>query len=74
MTNVVILICAILVLLHFLARWDGYVSEAQKNDTLQCSALLSHLALVHKKYEPRCEKTGLRGFRPGPTKTGLRNH
>ena len=26
------------------------------------------------KNEPRCEKTGLRGFRPGPTQTGLRNH
>ena len=26
------------------------------------------------KYEPRCEKTGLRGFRPGPTQTGLYNH
>ena len=25
-------------------------------------------------YEPRCEKTGLRGFRPGPTQTGLYNH
>ena len=23
------------------------------------------------KYGPRCEKTGLRGFRPGPTQTGL---
>ena len=22
-------------------------------------------------YEPRCEKTGLRGFRPGPTQTRL---
>ena len=22
-------------------------------------------------YEPRCEKTGLRGLRPGPTQTGL---
>ena len=22
-------------------------------------------------FEPRCEKTGLRGFRPGPTQTGL---
>ena len=27
-----------------------------------------------KSYEPRCEKTGLRGFRPGPTQTGLYNH
>ena len=25
-------------------------------------------------YEPRCEKTGLRGFRPGPTQTRLYNH
>ena len=24
--------------------------------------------------EPRCEKTGLRGFRPGPTQTELYNH
>ena len=23
------------------------------------------------EFEPRCEKTGLRGFRPGPTKTEL---
>ena len=25
-------------------------------------------------YGPRCEKTGLRGFRPGPTLTGLHSH
>ena len=25
-------------------------------------------------YEPRCEKTGLQGFRLGPTQTGLDNH
>ena len=25
-------------------------------------------------FEPRCEKTGLRGFRPGPTQTGLCSH
>ena len=25
-------------------------------------------------YEPRYEKTGLRGFRPGPTQTGLCSH
>ena len=24
--------------------------------------------------EPRCEKTGLRGFRPGPTQTELYSH
>ena len=26
------------------------------------------------QYEPRCEKTGLRGVRPGPTQTGLYSH
>ena len=26
------------------------------------------------RYEPRSEKTGLRGFRPGPIQTGLYNH
>ena len=25
-------------------------------------------------YEPRCEKIGLRGFRPGSTQTGLYSH
>ena len=25
-------------------------------------------------YEPLCEKTSLRGFRPGPTQTGLYSH
>ena len=26
------------------------------------------------QFDPRCEKTGLRGSRPGPTQTGLYNH
>ena len=26
------------------------------------------------KFEPRSEKTGLRGFQPGPTQTGLYSH
>ena len=26
------------------------------------------------QYEPRCEKTGLRGFRPGSTQPGLYSH
>ena len=27
-----------------------------------------------KSIEPRSEKTGLRGFRPGPTQTGMYSH
>ena len=34
----------------------------------------SSLELSHLVYEPLCEKTGLRGFRPGPTQTGLYSH
>ena len=30
--------------------------------------------LCHGSYEPRREKTGLRGFRPGPTQTDLYSH
>ena len=26
------------------------------------------------KYDPRCQETGLRSFRPGPTQTGLYSH
>ena len=32
------------------------------------------LARHRHTYEPRCEKTGLRGFRPGPTQTRLYCH
>ena len=27
-----------------------------------------------RENQPRCEKTGLRGFRPDPTQTGLYSH
>ena len=38
---------------------------------------LHSLSINHEyemTYEPRCEKIGLWGFRPGPTLTGLCNH
>ena len=31
-------------------------------------------SILMKLLEPLCEKTGLQGFRPGPTKTGLCSH
>ena len=31
-------------------------------------------SMLNAIIEPRCEKTGLRGFRPGPTQTGLYSH
>ena len=36
--------------------------------TISCM-VSSHF--IYFPFEPRCEKTGLRGFRPGPTQTGL---
>ena len=44
------------------------------NDWLLCFDLKFPLILGTSIFEPRCEKTGLRGLRPGPTQTGLYNH
>ena len=49
--------------------WDSLFCSCR----FQCSiaATNSHYPFL---YEPRSEKTGLRGFRPGPTQTGLYSH
>ena len=39
-----------------------------------CPHYLNALSPMPVAYEPRSEKTGLRGFRPGPTQTGLYSH
>ena len=39
-----------------------------------CGSDCANSWLLFTVYEPRCEKTGLRGFLPGPTQTGLYNH
>ena len=39
-----------------------------------CSSIFIRDLDSWKLFEPRCEKTGLRRFRPGPTKTGLYSH
>ena len=36
--------------------------------------LCTMLQKCWQQYEPRSEKTGLRGFQPGPTQTGLYSH
>ena len=45
---------------------DRQIKEWFLTDNCICFSIVS--------YEPRCEKTGLRGFRPGPTQTGLYSH
>ena len=48
--------------------------RALKNKT--CNTIMSSGSLVYMSinFEPRFEKTGLRGFRPGLTQTGLYSH
>ena len=38
------------------------------------SCIVVSLKAFIKTNEPRCEKTGFQGFRPGPTQTGLYSH
>ena len=49
--------------------------EAEEEE--DADGIVKRLDTTGSKYkieiEPRCEKTGLRGFRPGPTQTGLYN-
>ena len=68
---------------------QNVVCSLHRENFLNCSIFFS-LALIasdltripysklysraHLVFEPRCEKTGLRGFRPGPTQTGLYSH
>ena len=52
--------------------------EVEKSMNIPLNELLElyfHLVKLEQElYEPRCEKTSLRGFRPGPTLTGLYSH
>ena len=42
--------------------------------TIYMIIMTSSIGSVMRKAESRCEKTGLRGFRPGPTQTRLYSH
>ena len=58
------------------------LSVLQKKNLVCCSQNYTHLQQFASMEddvppvanEPRCEKTGLRGFRLGPTQTGLYCH
>ena len=67
------------VLLQFIPGFDGktsitlWIVEAME---VEESTDYAEIYTVPRslEYEPRFEKTGLRGFRPGPTQTGLYSH
>ena len=48
---------------------NQHMQLQRKGRDLKCQ--IQNLEVLN---EPHCEKTGLRGFRPGPTQTGLYNH
>ena len=48
-------------------------SAVQTDFEFEISGPLTTIA-SYFSFEPRCEKTGLRGFRPGPTQTRLYSH
>ena len=50
--------------------WTTMTEESH----LWALSLLTSEEQIKCIYEPRCEKTGLRGFRPGPTQNGLYSH
>ena len=49
-----------------------WVSQGLPYNYSACQAMREGSGSI--QYEPRCEKTSLRGFRPGRTQTGLYNH
>ena len=61
----------------FLKSITKLVKHCNKNDEIKARVVELVTAFsgenLTKKllYEPRCEKTGLRGFRPGPTQIRL---
>ena len=51
-----------------------YILYKKEMHTVHLISKLSDRLHVITQHEPRCEKTGLRSFRPGPTQTGLYIH
>ena len=59
----------------------NYLHKFLQNQQIQYGIFVVEMVCFSSKYfkyntpfEPRSEKTGLRGFRPGPTQTGLYSH
>ena len=49
-------------------------SEIRQRCDEEGEGLVAKVSKVRLLPGPRCEKTGLRGFRPGPTQIGLYSH
>ena len=67
-------LCFLIAAKHALASggWGKSESKLKNEDTIFMYSVPRKLFLL--LYEPRCGKTGLRGFRQGLTQTGLYIH
>ena len=52
----------------------GFADDVHISHSINRIITEVHTVLKSEINEPRCEKTGLRGFRSGPTQTGLYSH
>ena len=52
---------------------DEVLQKGERPSVAQYGPYTYRLVLSLARYKPRCEKTGLQGFRPGPTQIGLCN-
>ena len=67
------------ILNHFRNRGRGWVREINLSPHPPVIYYrpfqgVNSVVVIGSPYEPLCEKTGLRGFRPGPTQHGLYSH
>ena len=58
----------------FFALEKYKVADKLRNNRTANQSLLFSFHCYCNPSEPRCEKTGFRDFRPGPTQTGLYSH
>ena len=60
---------------HLLVKYDKCALYIRRSilTILTSLGIVIHFVCI-EKYEPRYEKIGLRGFRPGPTQTRLYSH
>ena len=73
----VLIFCVFFLLLYCIVffnksmKYQGASCPSLAVGVLSQSRCSCCLRVSSTTYEPPCEKTGLRGFRPGPTQTGL---
>ena len=64
----------ILFLFFFFSKTCKVFDSPHRIESTSASEVVGKVGTCTVLNVPRCEKTGLQGFRPGPTQTGLYSH